>query len=198
MSIKLFFFDLETTGLNPQQNGIHQISGRLYKYFKFVHEFNVNVKPFPTDVIEDKALEVSGKTKESLQQEDHVDPIKVYAAIVRLLGAHCDKFNKLDKIFLCGYNNASFDNQFLRCFFEKCGDKYFGSWFWSSPIDVFVLASQYLMDNRHLMIDFKLSTVARALGIEVLDDSLHDAYYDLHLTETIYQIVTGKQLSKTS
>lgn len=196
MNVKMFFFDLETTGLHPSVNGIHQMSGRLYVDFKFVSEFNCNVKPFERDVIEEKALEVSGKTVEMLKGEDHYSPMAVYKSITKLLGNHVDKFNKQDKVFLCGYNNASFDNQFLRSFFEKCGDKYFGSWFWSSPIDVFVLASQHLMLSRHQMADFKLSSVAKQLGIEVLEDSLHDAYYDLHLTEEIYQLVSGTVLSR--
>lgn len=196
MAIKLFFFDLETTGLNAVTNGIHQISGRLYVDFKFCAEFNCNVRPFLKDVVEDAALAVSGKKPEDLQNELHYPPMAVYKSITKLLANNCDKFDKQDKIFLCGYNNASFDNQFLRSFFEKAGDKYFGSWFWSSPIDVFVLASQYLMESRHRMIDFKLGTVAKELGIEVLEDSLHDAFYDLYLTEAIYTKVTGKQLFK--
>lgn len=32
-----------------------------------------------------------------------------------------------DKMYLVGYNNAGFDNSFLRALFQQCGDKYFGS-----------------------------------------------------------------------
>ena len=41
-----------------------------------------------------------------------------------------EKFDKKDKFFLVGYNNASFDNQFFRAFFVQNNDMYFGSYFW--------------------------------------------------------------------
>lgn len=196
MSVKLFFFDLETTGLSHVSHGIHQIAVRLYVDYKLVKEFNCDVQPFPNDVIDEKALEIGGKTIDSLKI-DHIAPNKLYTSFSNLLNANCDKFSKQDKIFLCGYNNASFDNQFLRSFFTKSGDKYFGSYFWSSPIDVFVLASQYLLNQRHEMPDFKLETVARKLGIDVQSQDLHNAFYDLYLTESIYEIVTGVRLERS-
>jgi DNA polymerase-3 subunit epsilon len=69
------------------------------------------------------------------------------------------------------------------------GDEYFGSWFWSNSVDVMVLASNYLLDRREEMENFKLSTVAKFLNIAVEDDALHDAQYDIELTKLIYDIV---------
>ena len=43
---------------------------------------------------------------------------QVYQEFVSMLGKYVDKFNKKDKFFLVGYNNAAFDNQFLRGFFS--------------------------------------------------------------------------------
>src|SRR3712207_9107105 len=90
---------------------------------------------------------------------------EVYAQFVAMLGKHVDKFNKKDKFFLVGYNNAAFDNQFLRGFFLQNGDNYFGSWFWANTIDVMVLATAYLAERRPEMENFKLSTVAKFLGV---------------------------------
>ena len=113
----------------------------------------------------------------------------VYHALVDMLGKYVDKFNRKDKFFLVGYNNAAFDNNFLRGFFLQNGDEYFGSWFWSNSVDVMVLASNYLLDRRAEMENFKLSTVAKFLNIAVEDDALHDAQYDIELTKLIYDIV---------
>ena len=107
-----------------------------------------------------------------------------------MLDKYVDRFNKKDKFFLVGYNNASFDNQFLRKFFEDNGDKYFGSWFWSNSIDVMVLASAYLATRRPDMENFKLSTVAKTLGVNVDDELLHNALYDIRLTKAVFDIVT--------
>ena len=109
-----------------------------------------------------------------------------------MLGRHVNKFDKKDKFFLVGFNSSSFDNAFFRAFFVQNNDNYFGSWFWSSTIDVMILAGQFLMKVRHLMTDFKLKTVAGTLGINVDETRLHDAYYDIELTRNIYKIVTFK------
>lgn len=41
------------------------------------------------------------------------------------------------------------------------------------------------------MPNFKLKTVAKELGLDVEDDKLHDARYDVLLTRDIYRIVTN-------
>ena len=107
-----------------------------------------------------------------------------------MLEKYVDKYNKKDKFFLVGYNNAAFDNPFLRGFFLQNGDQYFGSWFWSNTIDVMVLASAYLATRRPDMENFKLSTVAKTLGVNVDDESLHNALYDIRLTKAVFDIVT--------
>lgn len=185
--MKLLFFDLETTGTNPGRNGIHQISGQVVIDGIVKESFDFHVKPNPKATIEDEALEVAGVTREQIAQYPAIG--EVYAQFVAMLGKYVDKFNKKDKFFLVGYNNAAFDNQFLRGFFLQNGDNYFGSWFWANTIDVMVLATAYLAERRPEMENFKLSTVAKFLGVAVSDDSLHNAFYDIELTKAIYEIV---------
>jgi DNA polymerase III epsilon subunit-like protein len=90
-----------------------------------------------------------------------------------------------------GYN-ARFDADFIRSFFEKCGDQYFGSWFWFPPIDVMNLALIKLMDKRATMPNFKLATVANVLGLEP-EGRLHEAHADIRLTQQIFNNLTGGQ-----
>ena len=118
---------------------------------------------------------------------------EVYRKFVNMLAKYVDRFDKRDKFFLVGYNNAAFDNQFLRGFFLQNGDVYFGSWFWSNSFDVMVLATSYLAERRAEMENFKLSTVAKFLGIWVSDDELHNAMYDIELTMKIFNIVNKKR-----
>lgn len=193
--IKIFSFDLETSGLDPKSNGIHQIAGRIYVDFKLEKEFFQDVKLMPGDAADPKALEVSGKTQFDINSDSHCNPVSLYKALIKSLGEHCDKFNKQDKYFLMGYNSQSFDNQFLRAFFEKNGDNYFGSWFWSAGLDVMILAQQYLLMDRHLMPNFQLGTVANHLGFDADEKELHNAFFDLNLHEAIYQKVTGQKLN---
>lgn len=185
--MKLFFFDLETTGTYPGKNGIHQISGEIVIDGETKERFDFKVQPNPQCVIEEQALAVAGVTREQVMA---YPPMRqVYEELVSMLGKYVDKFKKTDKFFLVGFNNASFDNQFLRGFFLQNGDQYFGSWFWSNSIDVMVLASAHLADKRHEMENFKLATVAKFLGVNVDENSLHYADYDIFLTKAIYDIV---------
>lgn len=186
--MKILFFDLETTGLNPAKNGIHQISGEICIDGETKESFNFHVQPNPNCVIEQEALDVAGVSKEMVLSYPLM--CDVYKDFSKMLSKYVDKFNKNDKFFLCGYNNASFDNNFLRGFFLQNGDKYFGSWFWSNTLDVMVLATPFLSGKRHEMENFKLSTVAKFLGIDVSEDKLHDAMYDIYLTKEIFNKVT--------
>jgi DNA polymerase-3 subunit epsilon len=95
-----------------------------------------------------------------------------------------------DQFHLIGYNNRNFDDRFFRSWFDQNNDRFFGSWFWSDSIDVLVLASQFLIEERHTMNNFKLETVAKKLGLSVASDKLHDALYDLNLTYEAYKICT--------
>ncbi len=187
--MKLLFFDLETTGTYPGKHGIHQMSGMIVIDGEIKEKFDFKVRPNPQAEILDEALEVAGVTREQILAYPPMG--EVYHQFVNgILAKYVDRYNKTDKFFLVGYNNASFDNQFLRGFFLQNGDKYFGSWFWANCMDVMVLATPYLAARRAEMKDFKQGTVAKALGIPVDDDKLHDALYDIEICKAIFDIVT--------
>ena len=109
-----------------------------------------------------------------------------------MLEKYVSKYDKTDKFYLCGFNIGPFDNQFLRAWFLRCGEKWFGSYFWSNYLDCIVLATPYLVDKRSQMKDFKQSSVAEALGVKVEAEKLHDAFYDIELSHQIYDKVCGK------
>lgn len=187
--MKLLFFDLETTGIKYWRNGVHQISGEIVIDGVTKESFNFNVCPYPQCEIEEEALRICNVSKEQIQA---YPPMReVYVKFVNMLSKYVDKFDKKDKFFLVGYNNASFDNHFLKAFFVQNGDNYFYSWFWVNSIDVMVLSTQHLMRKRHEMTDFKQETVARALGIQIDSAKLHDASYDIQLTKEIYNRISS-------
>lgn len=185
--MKILFFDVETTGVDYKQNGIHQISGCIEIDGVIMENFNFKVAPNPAAKIEDEALKVGNVTLEQIQAYSPM--ATVFTQFKEMLSKYCDKFNKKDKFFLCGFNNASFDNQFLRAWFGQNGDSYFGSWFWANSLDAFILATQKLLNERADMPNFQLKTVCKAMDVLVDESRLHDAEYDIELTRELYYTV---------
>jgi len=183
--IKLFHYDLETTGTKFWKNGIHQISGLIEIDNEIKEEFNFSVCPNPDSEISQEALDIGGVTLEQIKEYPSMKGVHI--KLTEMLSKYVDKYDKTDKFHLIGYNISSFDNQFLRAFFTQNGDNYFGSFFWSDSIDVMSKASDKLKDVRAEMLNFKLKTVARQLRINVDEEKLHDAMYDIKLTKEVYE-----------
>lgn len=184
---KIFIYDLETTGLNPGQHGIHQLSGMIIIDGTVAETFDFKIRPFENDEIEQAALDIAGVTKEQIMSYSTAPAI--YAELIRMMKRYINKFDSKDKFHLVGFNNRKFDDLHFREWFTKNNDKYFGSWFWSDSIDVIVLASNHLRSERNLMTDFKLKTVASTMGLIIDEKKLHDAMYDIELTYQIMQLI---------
>lgn len=187
--IKKIFLDLETSGLDPQLNAVLEI-GCIIEYRDVYKELNFFCQPFPNDLVDSEALDVNKLTEEKIRSFS--TPRKVYDDLIAELMMHVDKYNPKDKFILLGYN-VGFDAQFLRSFWLKNQDKYFGSWFWYPPLDVMALAFYVLKDkDRPHMKDFKLITVAKEFGLDVDLEQAHNALYDVELTRDIYRIIEEK------
>lgn len=189
MTTKIFYYDLETTGLDERKHGVHQISGMLEIDGVIAERFDYRVQPHPKAQLDEVALAIGHVTAEIVKAYTPMG--NVHAHLVAALAKYVDKYDTKDKIYPCGFNSAGFDNRFLRAWFKQNGDPFFGSWFYGEELDVRVLAAQYLMKRRHGMPDFKLMSVARELSIEVDESKLHDALYDVELTRDIYRIIAG-------
>lgn len=189
--MKILFYDLETTGLKYWRNGIHQISGIVDIDGEVAEEFDFRVAPNPKCKIEDGALKIAGVDFNTVINYPKMG--YVHAKFTGLLQKHVDKYNSTDKFVLCGYNNASFDDPFLRAFFKQNGDKYFASYFYNDVLDVRILAMDHLKEIRHTMPNFKLMSVARQMGVEVDESQLHDAMYDVRITREVYVRLTDEK-----
>lgn len=187
--IKLCFLDTETTGNNPYKNAIISLSGETGEFNEATREylpfdsFSFSMRPFDSDAIDDTALAVNGFSREQIAE--FRDPRDVHKDFQATLALHCDKFNKRDKYFLVAYN-AGFDADFVRHWFEKCEDKYYGSWFWTPPLDVMQFALRKLLHRRAELQNFRLGTVAKEFLSNVDEANLHDSGYDIKITKEIF------------
>jgi DNA polymerase-3 subunit epsilon len=186
---KIMFYDLETTGLNPYVNGIHQLAGMIEIEGIIVETFNINMRPSEFHIIEPDALAVSNLTVEDIMNNPYSQE-EGFQEFANILCRYVPPFVKAkdkDRLFKIGYNSASFDNNFLQQFFiQNNQDRSFFSYFYADSPDVMVLASYHFMSDRRSFDNFKLPTIAKRLDIYVDESRLHEALYDIELTVEIY------------
>lgn len=188
--MKLLFFDLETTGLDYNKCAIIQIAAIVAEVdiknkINAIDAINLKMKPRSDKFIDSHALEVNKFSLEEIMlwKDDH----EAYLQFIEFLSKYVDKFNKIDKFYLVGYNNIKFDFDFLKQWFKDNGDKYLMSWWWPNQIDVMSEATRYLIQYRPIMNNFKLLNVAKVLEIPFDENLLHDGLYDVKLTYKIFK-----------
>jgi DNA polymerase-3 subunit epsilon len=194
--VKIFHFDCETTGLDPAKHGITQLA---YILEVDGHEKAVGclyANPSPC-VINDEALKIQGLTLKEL--EDRPPAAQMYNMLIDLFDTYVDKFDKEDKFFAAGYN-VGFDMNFLRALFRRFGNNYLGSYFYYPVIDPAALLPWLLRYNLvDMPVNFKLSTVAELLGLQLSD--AHDAIADIRATkevsETCFQRIADYATTST-
>jgi DNA polymerase-3 subunit epsilon len=185
--IKKFFYDVETTGLDYKRCSIHQLTAWIEIDGIIVEKLNLHMRPHPKASITHEALAVGKVTEEQIQAyplfEDQM------SILLSTLKKYVNPYSKGDKMFMIGFKNASFDDDFLKKAFSLYKSEFF-FYFYASTIDVSCLAAQYLMNIRSTMPSFKLARVAKTVGITVEDENLHDAEYDVFLTREVYNVVS--------
>lgn len=185
--MKRLFIDVETGGTNPYKHALLEIAGIVDIYGDIVEEFSFKLKPFPQDEIEDEATAVTGLTPDIIEQQ-HEDPGLVYIKFIKLLDSYIDKYDKKDKFTFIAYN-SKFDEEFIRSFFKKKGNNFFGSYFHWPSIDVAVLASDDLGEDRPSLVNFKLITVCKYYGLDINSERFHSGDYDIALTRELYYAI---------
>jgi len=185
--LKILWLDVETTGLDARRNDVIQIAGILDVNTIPGVEFNIFVQPFNYDNIEEEALRVNGRSIDELRH--FLTPAQAHAELIDKLGGFINKYDRSDKAFIGG-QNPSFDRDFLKEFFNKNEDKFFGSWFDYHIVDLCALSLVFhikgivdLTDGTG-KISVKLSNVAHAFGLEQKEP--HNALDDIRLTRRIF------------
>lgn len=188
---KILWLDLETTGIDCIKNGIIQISGMVEINKEIKEEFNIFSNVFPTDIVNEAALAISGHTKEDLLT--FPDPTISFRKFINILGKYVDKFDSNDKFIIAGYN-VGFDKNFIWEHSKKCGEKYFGSFVRGYYLDViqYILFYAY-QHNDFKPDDYKLSTIAQYLNIEL---DAHNAIADIKATRQIFTALTDKEAQR--
>lgn len=182
---KLLYLDVETTGLNSWSNDIIQIAIIIEIDGEVKEEFTSTVKPFNPDKCDPKALAIHGYTK--VDFEGFVEPHTVYKQIIELMSKYVDRYSKEDKFTPVGYN-VKFDCDFLKSFFRKNGDQYYGSWFNWRMIDPLYLLHYLDYRSKIALPNYKLGFVCKHFNIPV---QAHDATSDIKATRKLLQTLNS-------
>ena len=173
--MRILYLDLETTGNNHNVCGIYQICAIFEIDGEIVDSFTAYMNPGDVTIMAD--VEDMMKDIDLATFSDQSD---VFTKFIEVIENHTVK---ADKFHICGYN-VHFDDKFLRAWFHKNRNGYFGRYFYSNLLDVMSLASFTLQAHRHKLPNFKLETLCKCFGIDI---DAHDARSDIIATYKIYK-----------
>ena len=180
---KICYFDVETTGIDPESQDIIQFAYIIEIDGVVKKQGGIYMQPFVYETISPKALEVNGITIEQIKTFD--SPEKAHRMITQIFGRFINKYDKNDKFYPAGYN-VDFDLKFLHNFFKKNHDNYFGSWFNWHKIDPLQILYFLEYTGKIDLPDYKLATVCKHFGIEL---DAHEAGSDITATRQLIKLL---------
>lgn len=181
--MKLFYFDCETTGLDPRLNDILTLSGIIEIDGEIKETIDLKIQPLNWNSISDEALRINGITKEEMKNFDI--PIVAKQKLEAFFSRYVDKFKKNktseDKLICVGYN-VGFDIQFLEEFWRKNNDRFIGSFLDYHKIDISSIVLFLKYKGALQFPGYKLKDVAEHLGVSL---KAHDASSDILATREV-------------
>jgi len=185
---KSVFLDVETTGTDVENNNIFQICAIVTdEQYEEIDRIDLRFTPLSMEHVMPEALQKTGMSEDTLDNLQ-LKATDAYRQFVGFLSRHCDKYNKADKLHFVAYN-AKFDADFMREFFKKNGDSFFGSWFWNPPICVMQAAAWMTMRVRGALPNFRLETLCKCAELGWDDSLAHDASYDIAQTLALFKYI---------
>ncbi|EFD81357.1 exonuclease [Fusobacterium animalis D11] len=179
---KIIFIDTETGGVNPEKSALIQLSGIIRIDKKDVEKFNFYIKPFENSEVNEKALEVQGRTLDELKAEKYIEEKEVYKQFINLLDKYIDKYDKTDKFIVAGYN-VRFDVDILKALFQRHGNNFLFSYLDSSMLDpLYSIRLLQIAGILPVLENNKLETWCKHFGIEL---KAHDSLEDIVATKKL-------------
>lgn len=179
---KIIFIDTETGGVNPEKSALIQLSGIIRIDKKDIEKFNFYIKPFENSEVNEKALEVQGRTLEELKTDKYVEEKEVYKQFINLLDKYIDKYDRTDKFVVAGYN-VRFDVDILKAFFQRHRNNFLFSYLDSSMLDpLYSIRLLQIAEILPVLENNKLETWCKHFGIEL---KAHDSLEDIVATKKL-------------
>lgn len=178
-----FYFDLETTGLNPRKDHIIQMAYIIEVDGEVITSNSIRIRPPLGTLIHPIIQKLTDRSIQDIQSG--LDPYQlveqVYSDISGVQGG----------LYVVGYN-VQFDIDFLKkCFTDNGNYKLFNHL--GKAIDVLQLVTFDFLHNDIEVENLKLGTICQALNIEL---SAHDAMSDIEATRELFLRYKKKWLNQ--
>ena len=186
--IKLIFIDTETTGVVREKHEIVQLAAIVTNEdaSEILDEINITIRPENVEAIDPAAIATSNKTVDDLLANEY-SMKEAHKVFCEFLGKHINKYDRTYKGHFVAYN-SQFDEDFVRLLFDRCGDHYYGSWFWNPSLCVMKEFAFLIRDHRQKIANFKLCTVCEFADIKFDEENgAHDALYDVRKTVELFK-----------
>ena len=181
---KIIFIDTETGGVNAEKSALIQLSGIIEVDGTEKEKFNFYIKPFENSEVNEKALEVQGRTLEELRTDKYIDESIIYKKFLEILDKYIDKYDKNDKFIVAGYN-VKFDIDILKALFERNNNKFLFSYFNSSMLDpLYSVRLLQIAGILPVLENNKLETWCKYFNIEL---KAHDSLQDITATKKLIE-----------
>lgn len=179
----IFWYDLETTGFRPYKNGIHQMGIIIEIDGKVIEKANIKMKVLPSKTVDEGAFTFCG-LKSSIM-DDYQSAEDGFKELMDILAKY-----ENTNFFRAGFNNISFDNNFLKQLFadfdkQDLHDELFDE----RSLDVFVKYKGLPYSEKENTENEKLATLADHFGIKI---NAHDGLSDIEATRSVYYKVFKK------
>lgn len=190
MAAKIIWIDTETTGLDPESHAIIQLAAIVETgEGKVLGDFETCIRPVKGDMISRSAVEKHGITSKMLATDPkYIHPKAALEKFIRFMEQFVNRYERTDKFIIAG-KNVKFDIGFMRRWFEKCDDNYYGSWFHYPCIDIDTEVARVMTLNDMVLENYKLETICEAFGIPL--ENAHDAMSDIKATRDLAHLIWG-------
>lgn len=188
---KVLWFDVESDGLDLAKNSIVRMAGQVEIDGQVKEEFDIKARPAFPQHISEEALAINHLTAAEILAYPSFQSARI--ALEKVISRYVDKFNRNDKFYIAG-KNVGFDTDRLRELFRRCGDNYYGSWFWPVTIEVqTTMAEAVLAGVAERQANWQLGPWCEALGIGI---EAHNALSDVKASRELYRLLKARLLAR--
>lgn len=181
--MNILFLDLETTGLNKDENEVIQLAALVVVNGEIKEELSFFFKPEHPENTYQKALEITGLTMETIMAYND-DP----RVALRTIDQTLKKWAPINEDWAIAGQNVKFDMEFFELWWNKnqgAGSKLYRKTFKFVSLDLINLAFAFHIAGVFTFKNFKLSTILETLDM-VFEGESHNALNDIRMTYKAY------------